>query len=57
VFGTSIITVVRIWKMASLHYFAESVTWEPREEVILEPTDDEAIVFEEIFTAGLRMHP
>jgi hypothetical protein len=43
--------------MASLHYFAESVTWEPREEVILEPTDDEAIVFEEIFTAGLRMHP
>jgi hypothetical protein len=30
---------------------------EPREETIPEPTDDEAIVFEEFFAAGLRMPP
>jgi hypothetical protein len=28
---------------------------EPGEEVVLEPTKDEAVVFEEFFAAGLRM--
>jgi hypothetical protein len=40
-----------------LGYFAEGVAREPREETILEPADDEVIVFEEFFTTGLRMPP
>jgi hypothetical protein len=57
VFGPSTITVGRIRKTASLYYFDEGDVRESREEVILEPADYEAIVFEEIFTTGLRMPP
>jgi hypothetical protein len=40
-----------------LRYFAEGSAREPEEETVPEPTDDEAVVFEEFFTTGLRMPP
>jgi hypothetical protein len=49
VFGPSIIMVDCVWKMASLGYFAEGTAREPGEEVVLEPTEDEAIVFKDFF--------
>jgi hypothetical protein len=36
-------------------YFAEGMGHKPSEETILEPQPDEAVVFEEFFTASLRM--
>jgi hypothetical protein len=57
VFAPSTITVGCIKKMASLHYFTKDEAWERREEVIPEPTDDEAMVFEEFFIVRLRMPP
>jgi hypothetical protein len=56
-FVSSTVTVSRIPEMASLHYFDEGDVQAPREEVILEPADDEVVVFDEFFTAGLRMPP
>jgi hypothetical protein len=41
--------VGHIQKMAWLGYFAERTMWELGEEVIPEPVEDEAIVFEEFF--------
>jgi hypothetical protein len=49
VFGPSIIMVDRVRKMASLGYFAEGTAREPGEEVVLEPIEDEAIVFKDFF--------
>jgi hypothetical protein len=40
-----------------LRYFAEGSTREPVEKTILEPADDEVVVFEEVFTVGLWMTP
>jgi hypothetical protein len=57
VFGSSTITFGRIQKMASLGYFTEDATREPREEVIPESAEDESVVFEEFFVAGLSMPP
>jgi hypothetical protein len=57
VFGPSIIMVDRVRKMASLGYFAEGTAREPGEEVVLEPTEDEAIVFKDFFAAGICMPP
>jgi hypothetical protein len=51
-FVSSTVTASRIPEMASLHYFDEGDV-----EVILEPADDEVVVFDEFFTAGLRMPP
>jgi hypothetical protein len=36
-------------------YFAKGMGHEPGEETVLEPNPDEAVVFEEFFTIGLRM--
>jgi hypothetical protein len=36
-------------------YFTEGMGREPGEETVLEPHPDEAVVFEEFFTTGLRM--
>jgi hypothetical protein len=41
--------------LEALGYFAEGSVHKPGEEVILEPADDEAVVFEEFFAAGLQM--
>jgi hypothetical protein len=49
--------VGRIQQLEALRYFAEGSTRESREETVPEPTDHEAIVFEDFFTAGLQMPP
>jgi hypothetical protein len=49
--------VGRIRQMESLGYFAEGSAREPGEEIVLEPNSDEAVVFEEFFSVGLRMPP
>jgi hypothetical protein len=38
-------------------YFANAMGHEPREEIVPEPHTDEVVLFEEFFTAGLRMRP
>jgi hypothetical protein len=54
-FRASTITVGCIWLLEVLGYFAEGSAREPGEEVVPEPVNDEAIVFEEFFTMGLWM--
>jgi hypothetical protein len=49
--------VILVTRPEALGYFAEGSAWEPGEEVIPEPADDEAVVFEEFLAAGLRMPP
>jgi hypothetical protein len=51
------VTVDRIRQLESLGYFVEGSAREPEEVTVLELANDEAVVFEEIFTAGLRMPP
>jgi hypothetical protein len=46
-----------IRQLEALRYFAKGSMREPGEETIPELADDEAIVFEEFFAAGLRMPP
>jgi hypothetical protein len=43
--------------LEALGYFIEGSAREPGEEVILDPGDDEDVVFEEFFVAGFRMPP
>jgi hypothetical protein len=49
------ITVSRIRGMIDRGYFTEGMGREPGEETVPEPHPDEAVVFEEFFTIGLRM--
>jgi hypothetical protein len=58
-FGPSTVTVSRIRGMVDCSYFADGMGHEPKEETVPEPHADEAVLFEEFFTAGLRMplHP
>jgi hypothetical protein len=56
-FRTSLVSVWRIRQLESLRYFVEGSARELGEESVLEPIDDEAIVFEEFFVVGLRMPP
>jgi hypothetical protein len=56
-FGPSTITVSRIQQLEALGYFVEGSARELGEEVVLDLADDEAIMFEEFFVAGLRMPP
>jgi hypothetical protein len=51
-FSASIITVGRIRRLEVLGYCVEGSAREPGEEVVLDPTDDEAVVFEEFFPWG-----
>jgi hypothetical protein len=51
------VTVSQICRMVDDGCFADGMGHEPREETMSEPQDDEAMVFEEFFTAGLRMPP
>jgi hypothetical protein len=43
--------------LEALGYFIEGSAREPGEEVVPYPDDDEAVVIEEFFTAGLWMPP
>jgi hypothetical protein len=56
-FGSSSVTVGRIWQLESLWNFAKGSAREPREEIVPVPNDDEVVVFEEFFAVGLRMPP
>jgi hypothetical protein len=56
-FGPSTVTVSRIREMSALNYFVKGNARMPGEETISEPLADEAVVFEEFFTAGLWMPP
>jgi hypothetical protein len=58
-FGPSTMTVSRIRGMIGNGYFADGMGREPGEKTMPEPHVDEAVLFEEFFTAGLRMprHP
>jgi hypothetical protein len=47
VFGLSTITVCRIRKISSLHYFTKGDVWVLGDEVIPDPMDDEVVLFEE----------
>jgi dimeric dUTPase (all-alpha-NTP-PPase superfamily) len=47
--------VGHIRQLETLGYFAEGSARELGEETVPEPADDEAVVFEEFFAAGLRM--
>jgi hypothetical protein len=57
IFRPSTVTVSRFQKMLSLHYFTGGDVQDPRKEVIQESADDEVVVFEEFFTAEIRMPP
>jgi hypothetical protein len=58
-FGPSSAIVSQIRAMIDDGYFIEGMGNEPGEETLLEPHPDGAVVFEEFFSAGLRMplHP
>jgi hypothetical protein len=56
-FGPLTVTVNHIREMIDLEYFAEGVAHALGEETILEPHGDEAVVFEELVPASLRMPP
>jgi hypothetical protein len=54
-FKPSTVTIGRIRQLDALGYFIEGSARELGEEVILDPGDDEAVMFEPFFAAGLRM--
>jgi hypothetical protein len=54
-FVPSTVTVNRIRQLEALGYFIKGFTGEPGEEVVPDPGDNEAIMFEEFFAAGLWM--
>jgi hypothetical protein len=56
-FWPSSMMVSHIQGMIDNDYFIEGMGHEPGEETVLEPHSDEAVVFEEFFTVGLRMPP
>jgi hypothetical protein len=53
------VIVSRIQELVERGYFAEGGARASGEEMVSEPNDDEAVMFSEFFTAGLRMplHP
>jgi hypothetical protein len=53
------VTVSRICRMVNNGCFADGMGHEPGEGTVLEHQNDEVAVFQEFFTAGLRMplHP
>jgi hypothetical protein len=58
-FGPSTVTVSRIREMTNHAYLTNDITHVLEEETIPKPNADEAVLFEEFFTVGLRMplHP
>jgi hypothetical protein len=56
-FGPSTIIVGRIRQLEALGYFIEGSACEPSEEVVLHPSNDKAVMFEEFFAARLQMSP
>jgi acetylornithine deacetylase/succinyl-diaminopimelate desuccinylase-like protein len=56
-FRASTVTMGCIRQLESLGYFTEGSARESGEQIILKPADNNAVVFEEFFTVGLRMLP
>jgi hypothetical protein len=56
-FGSSTITIGKIKEMVEKGYFPEGGERSPGMETVSEPDDDEAMVYEDFFTAGLCMPP
>jgi hypothetical protein len=56
-FRASTITVGKIKEMEERGYFVKDEACVPRAETMPEPRDDEAVVFEDFFVAGLCMPP
>jgi hypothetical protein len=51
------VTVSRIQEMMDSGYFAKVGARALGEETVLEPKNDEVVMFEEFFAVGLRMPP
>jgi hypothetical protein len=56
-FGSSTITVGKIKEMVEKGYILEDETHALGAEIVPEPYDDEAVVYEDSFVVGLRMPP
>jgi hypothetical protein len=56
-FGPSTVTISCVREMIDRGYFAVGGGRVSREETVPEPNGDEAVIFEELFTVGLRMPP
>jgi hypothetical protein len=56
-FGPITVTIDHIRQLEALGYFIEGFAHEPGEEVVLDPGNNEVVVLEEFFVAGLRMPP
>jgi hypothetical protein len=53
--GPSIVTVSQIRVMVNGGYFSDGMGRGPREEIVPEPNVDKVVLFEEFFSASLRM--
>jgi hypothetical protein len=56
-FRPSTVTIRRIKEMIDCEYFTRGVAHVSGEETILEANGDEVVVFEELFTTGLKIPP
>jgi hypothetical protein len=57
-FGRSTVARARITSLEnSTHYFLEGFAWAPDMESVPDPKENEAVVFEDFFIAGLRIPP
>jgi hypothetical protein len=57
-FGQSTMTRTRLASLGNnSHYFIEGYARPPGVEYVLDPWPDEAVMFEDFFTTGLRMPP
>jgi hypothetical protein len=57
IFGSSTITVNNIKKMEEKGYFVKDEAHALGAETVSEPNNDDAVVYEDFFVAGLRMPP
>jgi hypothetical protein len=56
-FGACTITLGYIKEMSEKGYFVNGEARAPWEEIMLEPDEDKAIMYEDFFITGLRMPP
>jgi hypothetical protein len=56
-FGSSTITICKIKEMTEKTYFPEDGAHAPRAEIVSEPDNNEAVVYEDFFVTGLCMPP
>jgi hypothetical protein len=56
-FGSSTITICKIKEMTEKTYFPEDGAHAPRAEIVPEPDNNEAVVYEDFFVTGLCMPP